>query len=210
MKKINLRSIGVFTIIFALLMSPSLAVSDSNVALNQPVTLNGEFFTGGWVGGYPVDKATVVDGIFLPRSQEWDMGAVWWNTAYGGGGQNIVIDLQGNFSIESFIVQADDNDSYNVSYWDLNSNAWVLAYLLPAVGGWGMQTRPNPFDNSERYILGVPITTNALRIEADSGDGWYSVSEIQAYGTAVSEPATILLVCSGLLGLLGFRRRLNR
>jgi hypothetical protein len=53
-----------------------------------------------------------------------------------------------------------------------------------------MQTRPNPDDDTERYVLASPIVTNALKIEgntSDTGDSFFSVSEIQAFGDLVIE-----------------------
>jgi len=211
MKKANLWPVGFLTIIITLIMSASLAMSDvTNVALNKSVTLaGGNFFENGWGGTTVVSPDTVVDGLFLPRSTQWDQGAVWWDSN-DGAQRSVMINLLGTFSIESFIVQADDNDAYKLYYWNLNSSEWLLAYLVPAIGGWGMQTRPDPTDNTERYLSGAPITTNALKFEGFGGDLLYSVSEIQAYGTAVPEPTLLILLCSGLLGLLGFGIRFRR
>jgi len=81
-------------------------------------------------------------------------------------------------------------------------------FLQLAVGG--LQTRPNPSDDTEKYTLPSPITTNALKIEGNDSysDLYYSVSEIQVFGSAsFPEPVTMLLLSSGLIGLAGYGRR---
>jgi hypothetical protein len=71
------------------------------------------------------------------------------------------------------IAQVDDNDDYELYYWDLSRNSWKLLWYIPnynIYNGsdlWGMQTRPNPYDNSERYMLSSPIVTNALMLKGD-------------------------------------------
>lgn len=63
--------------------------------------------------------------------------------------------------------------------------------------------------------LGSSIVTSMLRFEGVYSEGqvfsdnWFAVSEIQAYGpsTAVPEPATMLLLGSGLIGLAGYGRK---
>ena len=87
-----------------------------NVALDAKVTLHGgSFFTDGWGGGKIVDKHTIVDGVFLPRGKQWDQDAVWWD-CHDGVNRYIKIDLGGVYEIYGFIVQADDNDAYNLYY----------------------------------------------------------------------------------------------
>jgi hypothetical protein len=192
----------------ALLAGTSMAAS-TNVALNADVTLNGSFFTGGWPDGlgYVSPAGTVVDGVFLPRSTRWDQGAVWWD-ARDGGQRSIEIKLDSISLIESLIVQADDNDSYEVFYRNLTTNTWDLAWDVPIVGGWGMQTRPDPTDDTARYMLPSAIQTDALLVMGDlrNSDQLFSVSEVQAYGHTVPAPGALLLAGLGS-GLVGYMRR---
>ncbi len=175
------------------------------MALGSTVTLDGNF-------GSSVSGSTLVDGVFLPASTEWETGTVWWDTNIDpiNNRNSITLKLKGQYVISGFIVQADDNDSYRVEYWDANASTWKTAWDVPNYDalGWGMTIRPNPNDNSEIQSIS-PITTSELRFTAVNGDGYYSVSEIQAF-SAVPEPSTWITgvgICVGMLGTLLRRAR---
>ena len=36
-----------------------------------------------WGCGFVVEPESLIDGLFFPRSQYWDEGAVWWDTNDG-------------------------------------------------------------------------------------------------------------------------------
>lgn len=178
------------TLCFLIVWAIGASCAATNVALNATVTLHGApFFENGWGGGLVVSPDTIVDAVFFPRHHQWDQGPGWWDS-HDGQERYITIDLEGVFRIESFIVQADDNDAYILYYWDIYENTWKVAWNVPNYDvypdplNWGMQTRPNPSDNTERYNLSAPIVTNALKFEGNLNDSdrYFSVSEIQAYG----------------------------
>ena len=200
MKKILLAGITVF---WCLAMSTP--VDAENVALGKPVNLEGTFFTGGgwWTDAYGagVNLATVVDdGVFMPDQNEWQLGSVWWN-GYDHPENSIIIDLQGPQTITSFVVQADDNDTYKLEYRNGASGTWTGVWDIPTWGSWGVSTRPTE-------ILGTPITATELRFTATGGDGWYSVSEVQAFGKPGVPDAgcTWLLLGVSSVGLALLRR----
>jgi len=182
-----LRSLAlVVTFSLVLIYVSSARAEVTNIALGAPVALKGApFFTGGWCCGLTVDASTVTDGMFMPRSTQWDQGAVWWDS-HDGQNRYMEIDLGHLYRIESFTVQADNNDAYELYYWDDDTGTWLLAWAVPNydVYGTGMQTRPNPEDDNERYVLAEPIVTSKLKFNGDNAnsDLYFSVSEIQAFG----------------------------
>jgi len=176
-----------------------------NVAQGASVSLSGNFFTEyrDWSVSHPDGSpgsreliASIVDGKSLNERTQWDQGTLWWDE-HGQGTATVFIDLGKEFFIDSFRVQADNNDTYRISYYDEGMLEWTD---IGHFGSWGMITRP---------MLAPPdtIRTSQLAVQAIGGDGWYSISEIQAYGQPVPIPAAVWLFGSGLIGLVGITRK---
>ena len=172
------------------------AIADTNVAEGKSVTLNGSNWgVGGW-GGTLALGDTVTDGVFKGNGHIWDNDTVWWNGSQSPDAA-VVINLNGLLTINAFTVEADNNDTYLLEYH--SNGTWLSAWDVPyAFNGGGMQSRS--------VVLGSAIVTDALRFTATAGDGYYSVSEIQAFGQPVPEPETYALMLAGL-GLVGFAAR---
>lgn len=121
--------------------------------------------------------------------------AVWWEdrTAWQTGemtaaeDQWIELELDGRYILDGAIVQADNNDAYLMSYRDLASGLWMPLWTVPPSYSFGMATRPDPLDDTRRQVLPIVVTTDALRLEAEFGDGMYSVSEVAVFGVPASE-----------------------
>jgi hypothetical protein len=142
-------------------------------------------------------QSSIVDDAFVPEQQQWNTGSWWWDEDPSVNASPVVTTIHLNqlYTIDSFTVQADNNDTYRLEYWD--GAAFQLAWDVPAIAGFGLMTRTSgPLPS---------FSTDLLRFTATGGDNYYSVSEIQADGfataDAVPEPATILLLGSGLVGV---------
>lgn len=180
------------------------------INLNSPVTLNGSFaaYVGPYgnlcgVGAQPQGSAgSLDDGVFLPETTCYQSGPVYWNTQTN----TIDIDLQGTFTLNAAIVQADDNDIYTLQYKDTGGiyHDW---WNIPQLGAFGMITRPGSPDQTQMQLLSE-VQATGLRFFAPvgSGDGEWAVSEIEVF--YVPEPATTWMVLGGLAFLLIGRTRL--
>jgi hypothetical protein len=165
-----------FVVFAVFIVTTTAAATSENVVLGKPVTLNGVSGVGPSFPGAPLAPAwTLTDGKFLPESTWWQSGSVWWDENYPAAvGNSIIIDLLGSYQISSFTVQVDNNDTYRLEYRD-DSNHWVTAWDIPAICCFGLRKRT--------FTLSSPVSTDALRLTATSGDLLYSVSEIQAFTT---------------------------
>lgn len=150
-------------------------------------------------GSTPSSPTAPVSGSFEPEAQQWNNGSFWWDQDPIVNQSQVTweVTLDQSYTVDRFLVQADDNDSYLLEYWD--GAAWQSAYAVPFDCCFGLQTR-------DSGAIG-PITTNRFRFSATAGDNYYSVSEIQAF-QAVPEPGVWAMMILGF-GFVGnaLRRR---
>lgn len=179
------RNLSILASLALALATATAAGSETtNVALGAAVSLHGApFFTGGWPGGLVVGEQTLVDGVFLPRMNPWNLGPIWWDSQ-DLADRYITVELGASFRLDSLILQADNNDGYQLFARDPGSGLWEPLWMAPPVCCWGMETRPDPEDAGQRYVLPAPVTADALLIrgDLDSGDRYFAVSELQAFG----------------------------
>jgi hypothetical protein len=156
-----------------------------------------------WTPGGLADLSSILDGNFLLPGTVWNQGTRWWDEdpSVNRAPVMMFIQLTSTFVLDRFVLQGDNNDVYQIDWWD--GAAWLPAYTAPLASGAGMRTRDSG--------LLAPITTDLLRIMAVGGDNYYSISEIQAFGTAtvIPVPGALLLFATGAgaFGLFARRRR---
>ena len=195
--------------ISALLATALVAVAPfagaTNVALGANVTStisNADLSnSNGWCCGTPAALSTVTDGLTLPVGTQWNEGTVFWAGAGNDTSDALIITLSQAASVTGISLEADNNDTYSVSYLGLD-NAWhALAAIDPnSDSSWGLG------DNTASFSA---VTATAFEIQA-SGDGAYAVSEFQANGAflpAVPEPGMGLMFLAGLGALVSIARR---
>jgi len=204
------RRVSETLFVLTALFATNVAAAPINATLNKPVTLNGLF--GVLRAGSPWDPTqplgapgSVDDGVFAPEQTLWNQGSIWWDATVPGSENNsIVIDLQGAYHITGIITQADNNDNYQIDYFDPHTSTWTgLGYWTP-VDGYGLMTRPS---GDQVTPLAITFDASMIRLSAFGGDGYFAYSEFQAFGDPIPEPGSVVLMAAGLGGLLLLRRR---
>jgi len=204
---LNVKTVSV---VLLLLAASSLAWSNTNVALNASVTTMGSDFlsgpqTSGACSATPSASSVLTSGTFFAEGTCWLDGVAW--TANANGAPDYVdIDLGGAYSISSAIVQADDNDSYELQYLGTD-NAYHDWWNVASVNAWGLVTRPSGDQTTQQSL--PTVTATGLRLFATGGDGEYALGQVEVFGNAVGtpEPGALMLLGAGLSGLGLLRRR---
>jgi len=182
-----------------------------NVALGKPVTASAglptfDYVCGAGTAGSQPALSTITDGVFEARFDCYQDGPYWAEGITPG--LTLDIDLQGTFTLKSAIAQVDNNDTFQLQYRD-TSGVYHDWWLIDGPASFGFETRPNVLDNTAVQPLPEVVATG-LRIFGVAGapgtDNVWSVAEVQAFGVAVPEPASVLLM-GGALAAAALRRR---
>lgn len=182
-------------------LSAAVNIIPGNVTSTTVTGTHGVLRAGSpWVpNSTPSNPLLPSDGAFAPTFQQWNNGSFWWDQD-GSVNQSPVyweIQLDQTYTVNRFVVQADDNDTYLLEYWD--GAAWQNAFAVPFQFSFGLVTRDSGQVGS--------ISTDRFRFSATGGDNYYAVAEIQAF--AVPEPSTwaLLIIGFGTVGAALRRRR---
>lgn len=128
-----------------------------------------------------------------------DARCVWW-----GGGGSLVVDLGRQYYVQDIVVQVDHNDVYMIDYSVDNRTYTNMMGISNHYGNVssGMDTMSTIFGDFQ-YISELdfaPVKARYLKIRNTSGNGSYSVSELQAFGNLGGNPAPLPAIQGLLLG----------
>jgi hypothetical protein len=200
-------------IVLAALLGASVVANAgvTDISLGASVTEIGSTFgqSPGWGGAALAAPGSLTNGSFLPMGNQWNTNTVFWTS----NADYLQINLNGSYSISNIVLQADNNDIYQVSY--LHNGTWTtLGDLSPTISG---TVNGNGTLNQNGTIswglglgsgIGQGITASSFRIQAVGGDNSYGVGQFQAYGVAaIPEPGVPVLMAAGLFALAFARRR---
>ncbi len=164
----------------------------------------------GSAGSYNNSDGLLTDNTFAVEGSVWTGSTnVWWYDA-NSNYPVFYIMYDDIYRLEDMIVSVDNNDNYNVDYFNYSANSWFSLFSILSEYGnvtWGMDTFV-----IQTEIGFTPVNTDFIRIYGNGGDGMYAISEVWAWGSPIStpEPATMLLLGLGLLGLVGVRRKTQK
>jgi hypothetical protein len=201
------------------------ASATTNIALGKTVSIvaTDADLSAGFNNGTAANLQNITNGTILPDATAYGSAAaiaqaIEWN----GAGYVFQISLGGSYTVTGLIVDVDDNDAYQLQYYNASTSSWDALYTAPIVSvGFGLRTRPSVSDQSEEYILPSSVTTDAVRIyggnsddnfcfDHSCGQGGYAVGQVEVFGSpAVPEPATWAMMLLGFagLGFVGYRQR---
>lgn len=114
----------------------------------------------------------VTNGEYAPAGTAWNNETYATVLSKTGTSYAVTIDLGLVTTLDHVIVQADHNDIYQLDVSTDNVN-WSPWYTVQKVSEGGLQTRDSGVLTTE--------TARYVRVYATSGDGKYSISEVQVF-----------------------------
>jgi hypothetical protein len=165
--------------IFSTLFCAGIAhAADVNVGFNS--------VTGGNVTGV----SFAYDGAFPGAGQYWKTQTAYWY----GTDKSILFEFDKTYSVNSFDISLDNNDSYSVQF-SMDGSLWGSTVSI----GSGEGSVTGGMDRFQRSV--TPTMANFARVFATRGDNMYSVGELKITA-AVPEPETYAMFLAGI-GLMG-------
>jgi hypothetical protein len=161
-------------------------------------------------GSYHNGLDYLSDGTFPTEGTRWSKDSTWWL----GTESQFTFYFDSAYYLTDIILSVDNNDDYLIEY-TMDGVGWYTLFtidetdgdVLESDGGLDIMSSVSADDEYVSAIDFETVVATGIRVSATDGDGRYSLSEIQAFGTPVPETATIFLLGLGLLGIAGVLRK---
>ena len=155
-----------------------------------------------------------------------DTNFVAWSESPGNAVMEIIVDLGGLYYVDDIRCSVDNNDDYIITYSTNNIDWSLLLSISKDIGNSNdgmdtfstIQNDPDTFMGEIWYEESIdftsPVIAQYIRVksstEPGAGDNAKAVGEFQAIGHAVPIPGAVWLLGSGMLGLVGLRRKFRK
>lgn len=137
-------------------------------------------------GGYTNSTSLLTDGVIPMEGTGWASG---YNVFWTGTFTSFTLDFGEIYTLSDVLISVDYNDNYRATTsTDGLSYHYSTLFNINASHGesvWGMDTMSSDNTNAE-YVAGIhflPVQARYLKVFATGGDNFYSMGEIQAFGT---------------------------